>query len=228
MSSWPDASDLMSFLIANSVMSYPLDERQMHHSLSLYLSAARREFEILTGWEPFLKDTDVVTRWYDPPGIHGFGDYRNRGRILYLGAGALSDVSVWVNVGIDSPGILLEEGTDYFLRAVSGSYNSSVSDVPWDTIEFFNIQHGFPRSIRVDAKWGRVSSIPDDVRLAILSRSAQMLAPSASVLIQGGAVQRREGDVEWRYASSGVLGEVIKTFELDYMSTVERYKRIVC
>jgi len=177
---YPTATELKNLLLGAGLITDPNATPDSYFDYSGAVDAAVADWENRCGYVPFVKDSSDVTRYFDPP----------QGRRLLLGAGLMTLTSVTSN------GAALTENTDFWLLPANGAAES----LPYDEIEFSARQAGLPRSIVIVGKWGRVTSVPADVKRGVLCKAASLLA--GEILLgasQGGLAMWKEGDVEQRY-----------------------------
>jgi hypothetical protein len=99
---------------------------------------------------------------------------------------------------------------------------------PYLSIEIDGYLTGARRSIALTGVFGYTSTLPTDVKFAILSKAAELVYYQATGL-QGEVTREKQGPIEFEYAKpssgqssyAGVLGTLKGTFE----SAVARYKR---
>lgn len=196
---YPTTSDLAQFLLEAKIISAIPDP--LPESWEMHLGAAIESFETDTGWIPFLGNTgDNTTRSFDICGSR-----------LHLPVGLISLDNLLVRSDT------LTEGEDFWLE-------DHRSYPPYRWIDFRLCHYG-RRIVQITGVWGYTDTLPDDVRLAILSYAAMALANSLSG--PGGEIVRvKQDDVQYDFASaSGGLSQGA-SWGQRYKTVVSRYRRV--
>lgn len=178
-----------------------------------YADAATQEFQQLTGFVPFLKDSSDVERVYGPPG-------RRASNVLELGAGLLSLTSLRVEVTSDQPsGRPLTQNRDFWLKPD----NAAVEGRPYTWIKFLRPVFGLPSSIVVAGRWGFGATVPDDAWEAIRRLAASQAAKDALQGIAAAPETIKDDDVTVTQNSSEALGAAWAEYA---QRVIGRYKLI--
>lgn len=200
---YPNGSDLAQFLLEAGVISAIPDP--LPDSYELFVGAAITAFEMDSGWQPFLANDGGSggneTRTFDLESCR-----------LYLPAGLIS------LEGLSMRGTELVENENFWLEDHRAA-------PPYTWIEFAAVRPG-RRIVEITGVWGYTTTLPDDVRLAILSFAAANLATSLSG--PGGELTKvKQDDVQYDFAaaSGSGLGQ-IASWQKDYKSVVSRYRRV--
>ena len=167
-------SEVQTFLEATLLIANPPSSTESLLDFSGAAMAAEEAFLQSVRWVPFVSDGSTQTRLFDPPS----------GRLLDLQGGLLSVSQITVS------GMPLTVNLDVFLSPQSADYTG----LPYTGLEFFRPAWGRKRSIAVTGVWGRVTSLPDDVREALLAKAASLLAPQLQAYLSRGLTRWREGD----------------------------------
>lgn len=202
---WYSADDLEVYLQASGLFSIPTASPSTLLDLAGAVTASQEAFERDTLWFPFLKQNTDVTRYYDVV----------EGRLLDLQAGLLELTSVTL------AGQALVEDSDFFLMP----QNSDLRGLAFTYIEFSHCPNGGRKSIAITGRWGRVSTLPDEVKQAVLAKAASLVAPQLHALASQGLMRWREGDVE---QSSGTepFDSLVRNWERTFAECVRRYRRL--
>lgn len=200
--SWCSAEELLVFLQAGGLVV----GSETSLDLEGVLGASQEAFERDTLWFPFLKQDTDVTRYFDPP----------EGRLLELQAGLLELTSVTL------AGRGLVQNTDLFLMP----QNAGLRGLPTTYIEFSRSPCGGRRSIAITGRWGRVNTLPAEVKQAILAKGASLLVPQLQASFSQGLSSWREGDVE-QLSGSEPFTSLSRGWEKSYNECVRRYRRLV-
>lgn len=143
-------------------------------------AGAASEFERLTGWVPFLADSESSTVAFDPPELVP-------GYILDLGC------AFWTVDSVSLDGSALTQSDDYVLRKMSAS-----SPLGYTAIQFKFNPGGKIQSVSVTGRKGLIASIPDDVYQAILGRGVAVAASHSQVSALD-ASRIKQGPVEMEF-----------------------------
>lgn len=230
--SYPDETALADFL---SGLPLPgMAEAAAALDLAGFAAAAADQWEDETGWFPFLADGADSARVFDPP---------SDSRLLPLAAGLLSLTSLTVGWTGTGTGTAQTAGRQFRLLP----QNADARKRPFDAVEWVNgwfygysaagqgqtlgfgtmanIGNGLAGSIRIVGKWGRQTTLTDDVYQAVLRLGALLAAPSLSALIGGGLVERVAGDERERYSDKGALAVQIGEWQAVGDRAIDRYRR---
>lgn len=172
------------------------------------------EFGKRTGWTPFLKDEEDVTRHFSPNGT-SFID-------LQGGLFELTEITFDEDTAVDPAFYKLMEP------------DAPNDGLPYTYLLFTGGVYGEPGTINVTGKWGRVESFDFDVWLAVCEIGALMVAPGLSATSGGSSGDIKEvkvDDVTIKYDnddSNNASGEdrsQIGRWKAHVSSVVNRYKR---
>lgn len=196
-------NDVKAFLQMTGLIATPPTEQEGLLDFAGAAHAAELMFLKSVRWFPFVSDGSIQTRQFDPPS----------GRFLDLQGGLLSLTSVTAS------GANLTPNTDAFLSPRNAPYEG----LPYTGIEFYRQPCGLKRSISVTGVWGRVPSLPDDVREALLAKAAATLAPQLQAYVSRGLSRWREGDVE-QWSDGEPFRGLAARWERIYAETVRLYR----
>jgi hypothetical protein len=155
-------------------------------------------------WHPFLKESADSTRYFDPSGL----------RLVDFQAGLISLTSLTLH------GAAQTLNADFFLLPAQASERG----LPFTYIEFARAARGSRRSIAVTGRWGRVETLPEEVRQAVLAKAACLLAPQMLALVSQGLARWREGDVE-QQSGAEPFASLTRGWEATFEQTVRGYRR---
>jgi len=219
MALWVSLTEFEAYLVAHGVLKNPVGENDPAGFLPLQdiLEASQSEFERRVGWSPFLCESAASPRLFDAELFP----------CLDLLGGAWNLVSVTVS------GTPITLGTNVY----GYPQNANLRGFPVTTLQFIS-RWGFPSSswvgkqrIEVTAQWGRVLTLPSDVKMAILQYSAGAMVPILTYARTGGAQKLKEGDEEIDFGGIGGFGgggagsfSSIMTGAFDH--AVMRWKRV--
>jgi hypothetical protein len=200
---YPKGIDLALFLLeAKTIGSIPVT---IPDSYDRFVLAAIQAFEKETGWNPFLAvpggSAGNETRSFDVCGSRVY---------LPVGLVTLDELKL--------RGDAMTEEEDFWLEDHRHA-------PPYTWIEFRNCYYG-RRVLEITGVWGYTDTLPDDVRLAILSYAAMSLSNSLSG--PGGELTKvRQDDVQYDFAASasGGMGQ-IASWGQAYKAVVARYRRV--
>ena len=205
---YPTYADLQAFALTAGIITSADNALDYRHTIA----AAIDKWERDTNYLPFIATSQ--TRKYDVP----------QGQFLDLKGGLVSLTSLAIN------GDAYTEDVQFYLLP----RNADVKGQPFTAIKF-----AFPltncnglgvKTVSIVGTFGYSATMPDDVKQAILSLGAVMLAPSKSG--SAGAVQAiKQDDVEISYSSISTTSAEYSAQQLQLMAlydeTVQRYKRLV-
>lgn len=197
-------NEVKTYLEATGLIATPPSEQESLLDFAGVAHSAEQAFLQSVRWFPFVSEGTTQTRQFDPPS----------GRLLDLQGGLLSLTSVTVS------GMTLTPNVDVFLSPQNAGY----AGLPYSGLEFYRNPCGRKRSISVTGVWGRVTSLPDDVREGLLAKAATLLAPQLHAYISRGLSKWREGDVEqWSHGEN--FANIEASWTQIYADTVRRYRR---
>lgn len=185
--SYPTAQDLVAFCNEAGLPAPSLPRAEA------MLSETIAMLEGETGYRPFLAGANPETRIFEAPGP---------GRLLLdLGSGLVS--VDWVRLN----GAVVElEAAVRLLPTGAPAWTLLALPTP--------IESG---QIEVRGRWGRVTSVPDDVAGAVL-RQAALGVRNALTAGSGSVTSMQQGDVSIRYGESA-------SWQDEFLSVVGRYRR---
>ena len=193
--SYPTFLDLKAFLRARGLACSDLTDADYKAAIA----SAIAEWEHCTGWIPFLATSseDEETRVLDGP----------EGRFIFPEFGIIS----LSNVTIGDSELVADES--YFLQ-------HRIPNGPYTSIELDGYATGHRRSVSLTGVFGYTSTIPLDVKSAIMSKAAESLYYHITGL-QGEVIREKQGPVEFEYSKpasgetnySGVIGSLKGEFE---------------
>lgn len=202
---WLSAGDLETYLQSAGLLSIPNTSPGTLLDLTSAIVASEEAFERDTLWFPFLKQNTDVTRYLDPP----------EGRLLDLEAGLLALTSVTL------AGRTLVLGADFFLLP----HNNTLRGLPTTYLEFTRIPSGGRGCIAITGRWGRVETLPEGVKQAVLAKAASLLIPQIHASITKGLMSWREGDVE-QVSGGELFGSLVANWDRAFSECVKRYRRL--
>jgi hypothetical protein len=219
MALWVSITELQAYLIAAALLKNPVGEHDPTGFLPLSdaLRASQDEFERRVGWNPFVWSGGVETRYFNADGQP----------VLDLKAGILRVEGVTVagtdwTVGL-TPYI---SGMNVFPETV----NTVGNDYPYTRLRF--AYSGYPyqsvagtNAVAVTGDWGRVYSLPFDVKLGVLGYAAAQLLPVFTAARTGGAIRVKEADEEVQFNTSP-FGEVGASLTGQFERAVSHWKRL--
>lgn len=225
---YPNGNDLSGLLTSlNLFDATELATFLVDMDLDTLVQAAATQFEMESGWIPFLGDSSDVTRYFDPagpnqrlPGSRG-GSY-----LLSLNAGLLTVTSFHAGFSGSSVGTALVSEDDYRLRPL----NAVVENRPYTEIELLSgWTWGLGRSLRIIGRWGYGVMIPDDVWLAILHQAGNLALPILRERLTGGLVEWKEADAMERYGDAFLTGDGSAggRWMSEWSRIILRYRRVV-
>ena len=207
---YPTSSDLLTFLQSGGLFANPVTTEQGQIDLTDAINGAVQAWEDGVRWYPFLKDASDVTRYYDAP----------EQRILQLGAGLQSLTSLTIS------GSTYTSGTDFWLKPNDAPFKSQ----PYTFIEF-RTTFMYPRqkqTIVVVGKFGRVTTIPADVKNAILAYASALIIPRLTpVLVPGGLVSIDVHNSVKETYNDNPLGNTKTQYTKEFENCVKRWRRQV-
>lgn len=165
------------------------------------IAAAVAEWELKTGWSPFLADAGVTTVEHDPSGWH----------TLRLRAPFFSVTNVTVD------GVAKTSGADFWLMPYSHL------ETPIVGLRFREPLVGEPMSIHVAGRLGHGDAIQEDVWLAVLNRGVAM-ALEVAAGASGPITEIDQGLVKLKYDMASERG-TIDRLNRQFAEAVLRYKR---
>ena len=169
---WPTTAQIVTHLAVLGVTSTLADAVMQNE-----IDGVVADWERLTGYTPFLGETQDATRYYDPPAWSGTPDQ------IDLRNGYISVTSVTAGVTPDSAGTVLTVNEDYWLLPDAAPSDNR----PYTRIAFSVLQGGPRRSIKVIGKRGYCSTIAEDVWNAVRDRVCSNLfkLESGALLVTG-------------------------------------------
>lgn len=235
----PTAADLQGRLAACGMISNPPTANQMLFILEDAVNTAYAQWELDTGYRPFIAATQ--TRKFTPPGpskggpISDFG-YAGLGAIssyggsnkLFLRTGLTVLTSLTIGVSPTDTGTALTVNRDFFLRPE----NALLANRPYTEIVFEQNQRGIRDSIVIVGEWGfcpfvvgstTTWTIPDDAWSAILDAAMVEIGPQLSILVSGGLLEWKEADVSEKYGANPYQAQV-EAASMRYQRAVNRYR----
>jgi hypothetical protein len=204
--SWVAGGELEAFLQGAGLISAPRVSPETLLDLEGALASAQEAFEARVNWRPFLQGGADSTRFFDAP----------KSRLLDLQGGLLSVASVTVS------GVAQVVNSDYFLMPE----NASLRGLPSTYLEFSRLLVGGRRAVAVTGRWGRVSTLPEDARQAVLAKASVFLAPQLQGYRSQGLSRWQEGDVE-QWSGAEPFGAIVRGWEAAFEMAVRRYRRAV-
>lgn len=228
---YPDQQDIERILRSTGLFDADaLDTAILDLDLETLAAAAIREWEMATGWIPFLADSVAVTRYFDPQGPNFRPQVGGGGYVMDLGTGLISLTSITTGVSATAPGSVLTLDTDYWLTP----YNADELGYPWTGISFLVPQWGTRRSIKVIGRFGYSMTVPDDAWLAIGHKAVTLALPEIASFITGGVRKFTELGVTEEYGEGFLYGTGGKddgsiggVWGREWARAVTRYKRVV-
>ena len=217
---YPTDSDLVSLLTAAGLW-----DSSFSPFVSGQVQAAIDQFEMSTGYIPFLSDGTSGNFYYDPPGSMGRQyqySWKGGGKILELDNGFVSIQAVALGYSIDNPNPSTQD-LNRSLRFLP--LNRTSRNLPIEAIEFYFNVWGIPQSIRIQGVAGYTLALPERVWLAILNLAAANFLPIIMGFITGGMVEMREADVAERFGAD-MFQQFITSFNMVYSTTLTQYKRM--
>lgn len=161
------------------------------------------EFELRTGWSPFIAEEVASVRFFDPPTM----DYTNE---LTCNNGMNGTTEIYINVSLDNPsGDLLVENKDYFFR-----------EEPHKVV-LMQRSCGL-NSVKISSQWGYSTTLP----LAVYSAIFDMVVASRATQATKGSISKlKEQQVEIEYAISGGRDSISRANE-QFESVINAYMRM--
>ena len=205
--SYPTGDDLHAFLVQAGMIKANASDSLDY---SGYMDAAIQQWEQDSYYQPFLFSGSESQRTYDCP--DGF--------FLDIQAGLMSASSVTLD------GRVLVAGLDFDLFP----YNAPAKGKPYTAVRFrYFLKHYafFNADIKVTGNWGYCSTLPADVKQALLSLAASNLMGSTA-FVTGFVNQIKQDDITIGYATSGsnaLLSIQQNQLMSFYDKTLKRYRR---
>lgn len=215
---WPDDAAVEAYLTALGVI-----ESSWGINLTTLCAgkaeSARRKFETATGWLPFLAGAGVSTRYFDPPGersnsAHAGWTWLGGDRLMFSKAGIATATGLVVTVGVSptDAGTALTINEQFWLEPLQAAEEGR----PYTEIRFGWPQRGNPRSIKVDARWGWGTTVPQDIWDAVRSGALADALTDFAEVVRAAPVEWKDGDVSERQSIEAIqkLGEsALKKFD---------------
>lgn len=194
-SAYPTEADLQAFLIAAGISA------EAPSGVGTYASGAAEEWEMKTGYKPFLADSADSTEYFDGPAPSCYLDLRG---------GYVSITSLATGItATDTTGTVQTVNSDYF-PVYSGDTIVGID---------FNAPLFGKRTIKIVGKRGYSASIPDEVYNAILQKAAADCAPYLTGL--GDLKSIKQGPVEYQFNESS-----LKLWASAFDRLALRYRRV--
>lgn len=211
---YPTGDELQAYLVTAGIIQPNTNEALDYQG---FMDAAIAQWELDTGYTPFLFDNNPINRFYDTPD----GDFLDL-------QGGLLNIEDPENFTLD--GRTLVVGTDFDLYP----YDAIARGKPYTAVKFrykLDGRYATPKNISLLGEFGYCNTLPADVRIALLSLAAFNLLPSASntTVSNGTITQIRQDDVTISYGSNSSTNHYSavqlqqKSF---YDKTLARYKRV--
>jgi hypothetical protein len=236
---WPSPAELAGFIDSLGLDAKVAGGDAMRLNMAMAIEASVEKWESVTGYRPFLSTQATLS--LDPPGpdkgpvgVYAGLIAEGGGRKLFLPSGlwqitdSEGNPATTITVGVtdlNPEGQVVTLGTDFWLRP----NNAPFFGKPYSGIEFRVPQYGEPQSILIPGLWGRVKTLPPDVRLAILQNAAASIAPNLGLNISEGLYEWKRGDEMERYGgpgdSSPLSGEA-KQWAAMFQAAATRYQRV--
>lgn len=206
---YPTGDDLQAFATNAGVVTANAD---LSLDYGRVVAAAIKQWDSDTGWKPFVATTQ--TRYYDLPKSH----------ILDLRGGLLSLTSVTVGTNT-----ALVQALDFDLYPL----NAATDGLPYEWIEFRRT-HVFAynrhAAVAVAGSFGRVTTVPDEVKHAILCNACVRLMPTKGNSATGMVTQIHQDEIRIGYATnvtskSGLTPQQMQLFD-QYQVTMTDYRRL--
>ena len=198
-------AELKAFLQAGGMISSPLTVLETLLDYEGAISAATYDWETDTGFTPFLMGTADEVRYFDPTNSYQ----------LNLCAGLLTLTSLEID------GTELTENEDFYLYPLQAPLERK----PFSRVQFRVFQNGLPRTIVITGRWGYQETLTDDVKQAILRRSAyHLIGQIAGLRSNGGVDMWEEGDVKQSFGGGKVMQQIAMMYDANYRAVMTRYK----
>jgi|GEM_PF-1982806 len=190
-----------------------------------FAASAIDEWERRTGYQPFLGSSALVTKVYDPPGANrrltsGFS-LLGGGRVLDLGCAMYAITSVTIGVGVDAPGTVLTQGSEFWMEPL----NAPSMNNPWERVRFRAPVFGMESSVQISGNVGFGSVIPEDSWQAILRLGGALLLETLVEGLRAGSVIWQEDKVR-EELSPVLVGQVGQSFRSFAETVLLRYIRV--
>lgn len=197
---WPTSTELTN-AIAGLGGSVPAG-----FSAEDIIEAATQQFELETGFDPWLPESSDSTRYYNPEG---------RATMSIPAYWTITSVTTGVQGG--SSGTVLTLGTDYWQEP----YRDAADKIPCTRLRFLIPPTGYPQSIKIIGKRGHSDAIPNDAWQAVLSLGCASLLMYAAGT-SGSVSEIRQGLVTVKYGD----GEesTVRRLMGKFNAAVMRYK----
>jgi len=227
---YPGGLDLSIYLVSTGLLpasSQSLSQQLM--DMDGVMGAVSAEFERATGYLPFLSDGTSATRVFDGP----------EGSILQLRAGLISLSNLTINTTVYT------ENTQFVLQPTDGA----ARNLPYTYVDFgsgwggsgygvgdfgfgagnqigLGYVGGGRRAISITGVWGYASTLPLDVKDALLARACVRLAPRLALQVSGGLYSERRLNSETRYGGGkvSVLSQEVQMWQSQYEAAVNAYR----
>ena len=211
---YPTTQDLEQFLTGGGLTLTNALRAVFPH----VVNAAKKQFEEDCGRVILAPSAD--TRRFNPP--------TNRDRLLILPYDLATLTSI-VYVPTNGTSTTFTSGTDFDPEP----YNASAETKPYTQIRFYTYQwqeplnYGVRNSLRIAGRWGYATTVPDDVWLAVLARSAWSAFAQINLANTSGIRTWTDGDRTVAYGFN-TLAETWAGSDGRgglYGQTVSRYRR---
>lgn len=219
-SSYPGDQDLVDFLSCAGLW-----DSSMTDCVSGFAAAAAEQWEMETGYIPFLSSGASGTYYYDPPGSVSKAyqyPWRGGGKILEFDGSFISISAIDTGINFDNPtGSSVD--LNRFIYFIPNNYSNR--HLPIEGIEFTYQIWGSPRSIRVKGVPGYTLTLPHRVWLAILNKAAAMFIPVVQGFITNGVLEMREADVAERYGAD-MFQSFVDGFNRVWSASLTQYTKM--
>lgn len=221
--SFATSADLISWLQGAGALDDDMSVQQRAIDYDQAMQSAIDRWEGDTQISPWIATQQTLR--FDAPRYQGGP---RCGDTIYLMTGLLSVTTLRVQVTALSSGIVLVEGTDFWL----GPTENPRLKKPYTRIQFRYPHIAFaplgfwqPQTIEIDGLFGFAETVADDVWNAVRDAGAIEVLPSLAKLRTGDAVSEEKGDVKTVYittAAKGPFSMMIDACEDRYQKTLAR------
>lgn len=202
MSAWIGIPEFEAYLIAAGLLKNPVGSNDPagFYDLAGTLAAAQSEFERRVGWCPFLADGTATPHTMDAEMFPALD------LVAASGTGAFGITGINV-AGSDFIYGLQEDGTQ--ANVFGYPQNANACGRPVTTLRFYPGYYfgagswAGKQRVTVTAQWGRVLTLPADVKIAVMQYGAGLLLPSIMLARTQGGQKVREGDEEIDFGAQG-------------------------
>lgn len=203
--SYPAGTDLANLVLSLGVLDTTGADFQAI-DLQAKVDAAIATWEEEAAWQPFLADTQDVTRVFDPPGPRpsrhaNILSLRGGGKTLFLDCGLTAFTSLIVGIAPDGTGgTPYQLGSQFWLRPD----NAPIRSKPWTRVDFLVPIMAPAQGISITGRWGYRATCPLSVWQAILQKSALLCQAEIELGISGGVYEVKTQTTSAQYAGGGM------------------------